>query len=86
MCWVGAPFINASAHALLRKSKRGLERGQGEGLSEKDIEFYHKIESIGSGELKGYDELTSSSWAASRHLDVLYKKEGLEFEIPLRRR
>ena len=50
-----------------------------EGLSEKDIEFCHKIESIGSGELKGYDELTSSSWAASRHLDVLYKKEGLEF-------
>ena len=56
-----------------------------EGLSEKDIEFYHKIESIGSGELKGYDELTSSSWAASRHLDVLYKKEGLEFEIPIHR-
>ena len=25
-----------------------------EGLSEKDIEFYHKIESIGSGELKGW--------------------------------
>ena len=32
-----------------------------EGLSEKDIEFYHKIESIGSGELKGYDELTSTT-------------------------
>ena len=34
-----------------------------EGLSEKGIEFYHKIESIGSGELKGYGELSASSWA-----------------------
>ena len=56
-----------------------------EGLSEKDIEFYHKIESIGSGELKGYGELPASSWAASRQRDVLYKKDGLEFELPLHR-
>ena len=56
-----------------------------EGLSEKGIEFYHKIESIGSGELKGYGELSASSWAASRQRDVLYKKDGLEFELPLHR-
>ena len=44
--------------------------------------FKRRVLVLGSGELKGYGELSASSWAASRQRDVLYKKDGLELELP----
>ena len=56
-------------------------------LSQKAMELYTKIERIVPGELKGYGELAGKgALAASGQRDSFYKKEGLEFEIPLRRR
>ena len=56
------------------------------GLSEKAVELYTKIEGIVPGELKGYGELAGKgALAASGQRDSFYKKEGLEFEIPLHR-
>lgn len=83
---------NASAHALLRKSKRGLERGLGEGLSPEEREMLirdiREERELGARSVQSYmppssfDSSKSQSKSQSYSFGRSASKRGLLDELP----